>query len=324
MKTVSNLPKCYERLVKEFVVNLFEDYGNSKSVDFRKVFVRAKCVSFSPSVINNSLERTNEAQPELEVTNNKVFQVITAKKVKRWPLKKKLTARTKAKFDYGIYIFDQTMKHAKSFSVKGPIALPSLLFGIILNQYPNILNEHDIACKRESPLPFNYKLFQDMYVPNIVMTSDETSKSGASDSKAEVKAMLKETCKELESRNISLEKLISTLEKDGNEELADAIEMEAEDEKEEEVEPEEVEEESVSPADGSEKGSYADTSSGSDSVSCSRYDLVVYILMVVMVYVVCAVVLAKNFPKEEIIDVFELAAFCGDICVKLIQEDTDL
>ncbi|XP_058767279.1 uncharacterized protein LOC131640945 [Vicia villosa] len=252
LKTVCNLPKCYERLVKEFMVNLSEDYGNSKSVDFRKVFVRGKCVSFSPSVINNFLVRTNEAQPELEVTDNKVCQVITAKQVKSWPLKEKLTASklsikyamlhkieatnwvptnhkstistvlgrflydvgTKAKFDYGTYIFDQTMKHARSFSVKGPIAFPSLLCGIILTQYPNILNEHDVGT----------------HVPGIVMTSAETSKSGASASKAKVIKMLKETCKELEARKISLEKMISTLEMDENEEFADAVEMADEDE----------------------------------------------------------------------------------------------
>ncbi|XP_058741264.1 uncharacterized protein LOC131613628 [Vicia villosa] len=124
-----------------------------------------------------------EAQAELEVTDNQVCQVITAKQVKSWPMKEKLTASklsikyamlhkkgavnwvpinhkstistvlgrflyvvgTKAKFDYGAYIFDQTMKHAGSFSIKGPIAFPSLLCGIILDQYSNILNEHDVV-----------------------------------------------------------------------------------------------------------------------------------------------------------------------------------
>ncbi|XP_058774636.1 uncharacterized protein LOC131648922 [Vicia villosa] len=189
LKTIYNHPKCYERLVKEFVVNLSEDCGNSRSVDFRKVFVRGKCVSFSPSVINNFLERTDGAQPELEVTDNKI-------EAAKWvPTNHKSTISvvlgrflyvvgTKANFDYGTYIFDQTMKHAGSFSIKGPIAFPSLLCGIILNQYPNILNEHDTVCKRESPLAFHYKLFQGTHVPDIVMTSAETSKSRASASKA--------------------------------------------------------------------------------------------------------------------------------------------
>ncbi|XP_058754630.1 uncharacterized protein LOC131627790 [Vicia villosa] len=252
LKTVCNLPKCYEKLVKEFVVNLFEDRGNNRSVDFRKVFVR----------------------------DNKACQVITTKQIgaANWvPTNHKSTISTvlgrfmyvvgaKAKFDYGTYIFDQTMKHAGTFSVKGTIAFPSLLCGIILTQYPNILNEHDIVCKRESPLAFHYKLFQDTHVPDIVMTSAETSTSRASASKAEVIAMLKETCKELEARKISLEKMISTLEMDENKEFSDAVKMEDKDEQEKEVEPEEdVEKESTSPTDGSEKGSYAGTSSGSDS-----------------------------------------------------------
>ncbi|XP_058753988.1 uncharacterized protein LOC131627173 [Vicia villosa] len=222
LKTVCNLPKCYEKLVKEFVVNLSEDCGNSRSEDYRKVFVRGKCVLFSPFVINKFLGRTDEAQTELEVTDNQVCQVITAKQVKSWPMKEKLTASklsikyamlhkigaanwvptnhkstistvlgrllyvvgTKVEFDYGAYIFDQTMKHAGSFSIKGPIAFPSLLSGIILDQYSNILNEHDVVCKRESPLAFHYKLFKGKHVPDIVMASVENSKSGASVSKA--------------------------------------------------------------------------------------------------------------------------------------------
>ncbi|XP_058756256.1 uncharacterized protein LOC131629489 [Vicia villosa] len=212
LKIVCNLPKCYEKLVKEFLVNLSEDCGNSRSADYKKVFVR------------------DEAQTELKVTDNQVCQVITTKQVKSWTMKEKLTARTKAKFDYGAYTFDQTMKQAGSFSIKGPISFPSLLCGIILDQYSNILNEHDVVCKRECPLAFHYKLFQGKHVPDIVMTSAETSKSRASVSKAEVIAMLKVTCKELESRKISLDKMIRTLEMDENEEFADTEEMEYKDE----------------------------------------------------------------------------------------------
>ncbi|XP_058783705.1 uncharacterized protein LOC131658428 [Vicia villosa] len=79
MKTVTHFSKCYEMLVKEFIVNLSEDCADRKLKDFRKVYVRGKCVTFSSIVINNYLGRSDEAQPELEVSNNKVCQVITAK-----------------------------------------------------------------------------------------------------------------------------------------------------------------------------------------------------------------------------------------------------
>ncbi|XP_050908966.1 uncharacterized protein LOC127122714 [Lathyrus oleraceus] len=250
MRTVSQLPKCYETLVKEFIVNLSEECADGTSKEFRKVYVRGKCVTFSPSVINQYLGRADEEQPELEVTDNTICQVITAKQVRKWPLKGKLVASqlsvkyamlhkvgsaywvptnhksnvsmalgkfiyavgTKAKMDYGAYIFDQTMKHAGSFSVKGPIAFPSLICGVVLNQFPNILTENDFVRRRESPLAFSYKLFLGKHVPDIVVTSGETSKTSHQPDKADVIAVLKETCKELGARKNALEQLILQLE----------------------------------------------------------------------------------------------------------------
>ncbi|XP_050915420.1 uncharacterized protein LOC127130457 [Lathyrus oleraceus] len=245
MKIVTQFSKCYEMLVKEFIVNLSEEYADGKSKEFRKVYVRGKCVNFSPSVINKYLGRPDEAQPELEV--------------RKWPLKGKLVASklsvkyamlhkigaanwvptnhkstvvvmlgkfiyavgTKAKFDYGSYIFDQTLKDAGSFSVKGPIAFPSLICGIVLNQFPNILTENDFVKKKDSPMSFNHKLLLGTHVPDIVMTSGVSNQPG----KAVVIAMLKETWRELEARKLNLEKLISSLEMTEGDVLADGGEF---------------------------------------------------------------------------------------------------
>ncbi|XP_050890657.1 uncharacterized protein LOC127096080 [Lathyrus oleraceus] len=250
MKTVTQFSKCYEILVKEFMVNVSEECADGKSKEFNKVYVRGKCVHFSPSVINMYLGRPDVAQPELEVTDNKIYQVITANQVRKWAFKGKLVASklsvkyamlhkigaanmvptnhkstvavmlgkfiyavgTKANFDYGSYIFDQTLKHAGSFSVKGPIAFPSLICGIVLNQFPNILTENDSMKRRDSPLSFNHKLFLGTHVPDIAMAIGETSSVCNQPGKVAVIAMLKETCKELEARKLNLEKLISKLE----------------------------------------------------------------------------------------------------------------
>ncbi|XP_058760696.1 uncharacterized protein LOC131634029 [Vicia villosa] len=237
IKTVTQFSKCYEVLVKEFIVNLHEDCGNKKVKDYLKVFVRGKCVNFSPSVINKFLERSNEAQPELEVSDNQMCKLNASKlSVKyailhgigaaNWvPTQHKSTISdilgkfifaigTKTKVDYGTYIFEQTLKHAGSYSVKGPIAFPSLICGIILNQFPNILNDKDSVCKRASPLLFHHKLFQGTHIPDVVTTSAGTSKDNITTSKAAMIAILRETCKELESRKLALEKLISSLETD--------------------------------------------------------------------------------------------------------------
>ncbi|XP_058733043.1 uncharacterized protein LOC131604629 [Vicia villosa] len=280
-----------------------EDCADRKSKDLRKVYVRGKCVTFSSTVINNCIGRYDEAQPEMEVSENKICEIITAKQVKGWPLKGKLSASklsikyarlhkieasnwvpinhkstvatmlgkfiydvgTKTKFDYGTYIFDQTMKHVGSYSVKAPIAFPSIICGIILNQYPNILSENDFVCKRESALSFHYKLFQGTHVPDIVTTSAGTSKDSTPTGKIVVIAMLRETCKELESRKLTLKKLISSLEMEEGVEFTENEEAgpEADDVQEADSD-EEVEKES-SPDDGTEEEGDEDSSGGSES-----------------------------------------------------------
>ncbi|XP_058764413.1 uncharacterized protein LOC131637861 [Vicia villosa] len=241
-------------LVKEFIVNLSQDCGDGRTGDFHKVYVRRKCIDFSPAVINLYLGRDAEAQPELEVTDNEVCKVITGGKVKKWPIKSKLSASslnvryallhkldaanwvptnhtstiavglgrfiyvvgTKTKFDYGTYIFDQTMRHAGTSSTKLPIAFPSLICGIILKQHPGILKSKDSVCKRESALSFHYKLLQ----RSDDMTSAGTSQPSKSVNKALLIAELKETCQELDNRKIKLEKLIQSLEQSTDDDLA--------------------------------------------------------------------------------------------------------
>ncbi|XP_050889411.1 uncharacterized protein LOC127094648 [Lathyrus oleraceus] len=261
MKTVTQFSKCYEMLVKEFIVNLSEECANGKSKEFRKVYVRGKCVNFSPLVINKYLGRPDEAQPELEIgaanwvpTNHKsTVAVMLGKFI--------YAVGTKAKFDYGSYIFDQTLKHAGIFSVKGPIAFPSLICGIVLNQFPNILTENDSVKKRDSPMSFNHKLFLGTHVPDIVMTSGETSRVSNQPGKAVVIAMLKETCRELEARKLNLEKLISSLEMTEGDVLADGGEFGEADAVAEEAERQGEEREAdASPDDGT----YDDVDSESD------------------------------------------------------------
>src|ERR1044072_6715613 len=92
MKTVVKFSNCYDVLVKEFIVNLSSGCGDGRSTDYRTVYVRGRKVRFSPSVVNRFLGRSDDAQPELEETDNQIYQTITARQVKQWPLKGKLSA----------------------------------------------------------------------------------------------------------------------------------------------------------------------------------------------------------------------------------------
>jgi hypothetical protein len=207
MKTVSGLGSCYEKLVKEFIVNIGEDCGNRLSKEFHQVFVRGKCVQFSPAVINAYLGRREYDYPGFEPTNNQICKTITANQVKVWPLKGKVPsamlsikyailnrigaanwvptthsstiATSLAKFvyavgtganvDYGALIFDQIVEHGKSWAIKLVIGFPTLISDIILDQHPNILVPEDTPCKRESPMSLSYKLFEGKHAADIVL-----------------------------------------------------------------------------------------------------------------------------------------------------------
>lgn len=92
IKTVTKICPCYEKLVKEFVVNIPTDLDNPHSKWFGKVFVRSHEVTFLPSVINEFLGRSLQPQAELEDTDNQICREITGGQEKSWPVKGKLSA----------------------------------------------------------------------------------------------------------------------------------------------------------------------------------------------------------------------------------------
>ncbi|XP_050890037.1 uncharacterized protein LOC127095377 [Lathyrus oleraceus] len=81
MKTVTQFGHCHESLIKEFMLTILGGCDDVKSVDYGKVYVRGNVVTFSPTVINKFLGRTEEPQAELEVINDQVCKEITAKQV---------------------------------------------------------------------------------------------------------------------------------------------------------------------------------------------------------------------------------------------------
>ncbi|XP_058784372.1 uncharacterized protein LOC131659155 [Vicia villosa] len=253
MKTVHDFGKCYEVLVKEFVVNISVDCVVHGSQDFRKVYVRGKLVHLSPLVINRYLGRSEDEGCDLEVSDNQVCKEITANQVVSWPTRGKLSAGqlsvkyailhrigavnwiptnhtsvvvvglgkflyavgTKTNFDYGTYIFYQTVRHASTNATKMLVAFPSLICGVVLNQHHGILLGTDVYCKRDSPLSLYEKLFAGKHVADLVLASAERRFPTTTDNIL----ALKETCKDLDEiiatstkRKIDIERLIKSLE----------------------------------------------------------------------------------------------------------------
>ncbi|KAL5153937.1 hypothetical protein HKD37_19G053402 [Glycine soja] len=207
MKTVTKLGDCYEGLVREFIVNIPSDITNRKSDDYQKVFVKGKCVRFSPAVINKYLGRPTDGVIDIAVSEHQIAKEITAKQVQHWPKKGKLSAGK------------LSVKYA-------------------------ILHRIGAANWRESPLSLHYKLFEGTHVPDIVSTSGKAA-SGAV-SKDALIAELKDTCKVLEAtikatteKKMELERLIERLTDSGIDDGEAAEEEEDPAEQEEAAEEEE-------------------------------------------------------------------------------------
>jgi hypothetical protein len=138
-----------------------------------------------------------EGVVELEATDNQASREVTTNKVRTWTKKGKISSGklsveyailnrigaanwvptthtsdiatrlvkfiyavgTRVKMDFGKYIFDQTVRHAKTDAVRFPIAFPSLLCSIILDQYPGLVNASNLPKKMDSLLTIHQKLF---------------------------------------------------------------------------------------------------------------------------------------------------------------------
>jgi len=120
---------------------------------------------------------------------------------------------TKKKFDFGSFVFDQTMKRVQSLAMKMHIAFPSIICGVILSQHRGILVSADVMSKRGSSL---YKLFARTHVPDIVVTSGKevtssTYKEGIIDELKFMSKSLEESIKSSTRKKISVDKLIVAL-----------------------------------------------------------------------------------------------------------------
>src|ERR1044072_3464319 len=147
MGTVYKFGRCYDRLVKEFIVNVSLEVGRPGHEDHYKVYVRGCCVNFSPAEINKFLGRSEADTPYEDVSLNNVAKELTARQLNIWPSKGKILSSqlsvkyailhkisaanwaptshtstinaslvrllfaigTKSKLDFGSYVFQQSL-----------------------------------------------------------------------------------------------------------------------------------------------------------------------------------------------------------------------
>ena len=86
MKTVTKTGRCFDMLVKEFILNVGPEVGQPGHEDL-KVFVRGCCVQFSLAEINRYLGRGEAAVEEEEVSLEDIVKEVTARQLEEWPAK---------------------------------------------------------------------------------------------------------------------------------------------------------------------------------------------------------------------------------------------
>ncbi|XP_057418567.1 uncharacterized protein LOC130712767 [Lotus japonicus] len=209
MKTVKDIGRCFTHLVMEFIVNIPTDCDDESSSKYRRVYVRGKCVNFSPEVVNEFLGRRPVAGLDEEPELNRVAKTLTGKMVKKWPKKGllssgKLTTKyavlfkigcanlmainhlsgvtpplarmlyligTGGEFDFGKLVFYQTLKHAGFYAVRLHILFPYLLSELIVKQHPHVVRPDEPQGKRPMPFKFDYRLFVGTHVSDIMLSA---------------------------------------------------------------------------------------------------------------------------------------------------------
>ncbi|XP_045802484.1 uncharacterized protein LOC123896086 [Trifolium pratense] len=164
-----------ERNLKEDILqcqSVVEAIEYAASPEYRQVFVRGKCVKFSPTVISQYLQRNSEEVADIKVTDNEVCKVLTAG------------------------------SHAMTYAVEKPVALPTLLCNIILEQHPDILRSTDIPCKRKGLLTIEQRLLEGT---NVAAGVGSSIQAGVL-SRKQMIADLTEASRALEARKLKIDR----------------------------------------------------------------------------------------------------------------------
>lgn len=94
MKTVTELGPYYTKLVPKFIVNLFVNVENKQSQQYIRVFVRGRCIKFSPKVINAYVGRSKFASSQKIPSLDQIAREIIGGKVKKLPKKSGIPTRS--------------------------------------------------------------------------------------------------------------------------------------------------------------------------------------------------------------------------------------
>lgn len=77
MKFVTDVGPCYEKLVKEFIMNICTEYNVEGNNEYIKMYIRGRCVKLPHTIINQCLGRSKFAVSNEVPSIDKITKEIT-------------------------------------------------------------------------------------------------------------------------------------------------------------------------------------------------------------------------------------------------------